>query len=86
MGEAPSIRGRRASVELALLTRPAILRTEGHGMERKSAARRLFSITMAVLSTLFPGPLNAALEASPAQPPAATGHRAPNWNRFPSPT
>ncbi len=44
-------------------------------MERKSAARRLFPITMAVLSALLPGQLTAALEASPAEPPPvqATG-------------
>ena len=44
-------------------------------MERKSAARRLFSITMAALSAIFPGHLSAAPEAPPAEPPPvqATG-------------
>ena len=38
-------------------------------MERKSAARRLFSITMAVLSVLFRGTLTAAAAAPPPEPP-----------------
>ena len=40
-------------------------------MERRSAARRLGSITMVALSVLFQGRLTAAPEAPPAEPPPA---------------
>ena len=38
-------------------------------MERKSAAKRLFSVTMVVLSAFWLGPLTAATGARPAEPP-----------------
>ena len=73
MGEAEAIRGRRASVGLALLTHRANFRPQTEqshqAMKRKSAARRRFSITTVALSALVPCLLPAIPEAPPAEPP-----------------